>query len=43
MDVVLTGPRNGAELRDNLMAVAIGPLAPDEDAFMRELGRAVHG
>lgn len=43
VDVVLTGPRTAAELRENLAAVEKGPL-PDEDlAWMRELGRAVHG
>ena len=43
VDVVLTGPRNAAELRDNLAAVEKGPLTPDEMAWMRSLGQAVHG
>jgi aryl-alcohol dehydrogenase-like predicted oxidoreductase len=43
VDVVLTGPRNVAELRENLAAVDKGPLSDAEMTFMRELGRAVHG
>lgn len=43
VDVVLTGPRSVAELRENLAAVEKGPLSPAELDFMRELGRAVHG
>jgi aryl-alcohol dehydrogenase-like predicted oxidoreductase len=43
VDVVLTGPKTVAELRENLAAVEQGPLAEAEMAFMRELGRAVHG
>ncbi len=43
VDVVLTGPRNVAELRENLAAVEKGPLSDDEMAFMRRLGAAVHG
>jgi len=43
VDVVLTGPRTVAELRENLAALDRGPLATDELAWMRELGRAVHG
>jgi aryl-alcohol dehydrogenase-like predicted oxidoreductase len=43
VDVVLTGPRNMAELRENLAALDKGPLSDAELAFMRELGRAVHG
>ncbi len=43
VDVVLMGPRNAAELRENLAALDRGPLAKDELAWMRELGRAVHG
>ena len=43
VDVVLTGPRTVVELRENLAAIDKGPLAPEEMAFMRELGRAVHG
>ena len=43
VDVVLTGPRSVAELRENLAAVEKGPLSEAEMTFMRELGRAVHG
>jgi aryl-alcohol dehydrogenase-like predicted oxidoreductase len=43
VDVVLTGPKSQTELRDNLAAVARGPLAPDEMSWMRALGAAVHG
>ena len=43
VDVVLTGPASSAQLDDNLAALDRGPLTADEDAFMRELGRVVHG
>jgi aryl-alcohol dehydrogenase-like predicted oxidoreductase len=43
VDVVLTGPRTAAELRENLAAVDRGPPDAAELAWMRELGRAVHG
>ncbi len=43
VDVVLTGPRSVTELRENLAALDKGPLSPEETAFMREFGRAVHG
>jgi aryl-alcohol dehydrogenase-like predicted oxidoreductase len=43
VDIVLTGPRTVAELRENLKAVEAGPLPPDDMAFMRDFGRAVHG
>lgn len=43
VDVVLTGPRDTSELRENLDALEKGPLSPDEMQWMRELGRAVHG
>ncbi len=43
VDVVLTGPRSAVELRENLAAVDRGPLPEDELAWMRELGKAVHG
>jgi aryl-alcohol dehydrogenase-like predicted oxidoreductase len=43
VDVVLCGPRDAAQWRENLAAVQQGPL-PDADlAWMREYGRAVHG
>ncbi len=43
VDVALTGPRTASELRENLAAVERGPLSPEEMAFMRDFGRAVHG
>jgi aryl-alcohol dehydrogenase-like predicted oxidoreductase len=43
VDVVLTGPKTGAELMENLDGLARGALAPEEDRFMREFGHAVHG
>jgi len=43
VDVVLTGPRNVGELRENLAAVDRGPLTPAEMEEMRAFGRAVHG
>lgn len=43
VDVVLSGPRNGNELRENLAAIERGPLSEDEMNFLREFGRAVHG
>ncbi len=43
VDVVLSGPRNAKELRENLAALDRGPLSADELAWMREFGRAVHG
>lgn len=43
VDIVLTGPRTVAELRENLAAVDAGPLSGEEMARMREFGRAVHG
>ena len=43
VDLALTGPRSREELAQNLDALARGPLAPDEDRWMRDFGRAVHG
>jgi len=43
VDVVLTGPKDVGQLRENLAAVEEGPLDPDEERWMRELGRRVHG
>lgn len=43
VDVVLSGPRTAAELRENLTALDKGPMTDGEMAFMREFGRAVHG
>jgi aryl-alcohol dehydrogenase-like predicted oxidoreductase len=43
VDLALTGPASRAELEQNLDAVERGPLTPDEDTWMRDYGRAVHG
>jgi len=43
VDVVLTGPKTNAELEMNLAGLGRGPLAPEEETWMREFGRAVHG
>ena len=43
VDVALTGPRTVGQLRENLAAVERGPLSAEEDAWMRAIGRAVHG
>jgi predicted aldo/keto reductase-like oxidoreductase len=43
VDVVLTGPRSAAELRESLATLEKGPLSPDEMAFLREFGAVVHG
>lgn len=43
VDVVLTGPATGAQLDENLAAIERGPLSIEEDAWMREFGRVVHG
>ncbi len=43
VDVVLCAPGTSENLRQNLRALEKGPLGREEMAFMRELGRAVHG
>jgi len=43
VDVVLSAPRNAAELRENLAAVEAGSLPAGDMAWMRAFGRAVHG
>lgn len=43
VDVVLTGPRDGQQLEENLRALDDGPLSDDEMRWMREFGRVVHG
>ncbi|WP_437670330.1 aldo/keto reductase [Sorangium sp. So ce131] len=43
VDLALTGPKSRAEVEENLDALAKGPLTPEEEAWMREFGRAVHG
>jgi aryl-alcohol dehydrogenase-like predicted oxidoreductase len=43
VDLVLTGPASGAQLDENLAALAKGPLSAEEDAWMRDFGKTVHG
>ncbi len=43
VDVVLTGPRSTDELRENLSAMAKGPLSRQEMEEIRAFGGAVHG
>jgi aryl-alcohol dehydrogenase-like predicted oxidoreductase len=43
VDVVLTGPKNASQLRENLAAMEEGPLNDQEMAWMREFGSIVHG
>lgn len=43
VDLALTAPTSGAQLAENLAALAKGPLSPDEDRWMRDFGKAVHG
>lgn len=42
VDVVLSGPADGAQLRAALAAVARGPLDPDERAWLEGFGDAVY-
>jgi aryl-alcohol dehydrogenase-like predicted oxidoreductase len=43
VDVALTGPASGAQMAENLAALEKGPLSADEDKWMRDFGKAVHG
>jgi aryl-alcohol dehydrogenase-like predicted oxidoreductase len=43
VDVTLTGPATDAQLDANLAALEKGPLSPEEMAWMRDFGAAVHG
>jgi aryl-alcohol dehydrogenase-like predicted oxidoreductase len=43
VDVVLTGPKDVVQLRENLAALEKGPLSEDEARWMREYGAKVHG
>jgi aryl-alcohol dehydrogenase-like predicted oxidoreductase len=43
VDVALCGPRTRAQWREDLAALERGPLSPEEEAWLREFGRAVHG
>jgi len=41
--VVLTGPADSSQLRDNLQALSAGPLSEDEMAWMRDFGQRAKG
>jgi aryl-alcohol dehydrogenase-like predicted oxidoreductase len=43
VDVCLTGPANAAQMEEALEALRLGPMAEDELAWMRRVGRAVTG
>jgi aryl-alcohol dehydrogenase-like predicted oxidoreductase len=43
VDLVVSAPKTAAELRENMQALARGPLTDEEMARMRALGKAVHG
>ena len=43
VDLALTGPASRAELEQNLDALEKGPLTPEEEKWIREFGRKVHG
>lgn len=43
VDVVLTGVKNVAELDANIAAIEKGPLTEDEQSWMRDYGKMVHG
>ena len=43
VDVVLTGPKDVEELRQNLAALEQGPLSEEEAGWMRRYGAQVHG
>jgi len=42
VDLVISGPADRAQREANYDALARGPLSPDDDGSMRELGRVVH-
>ena len=43
VDLTLTGPGSQSQLEQNLSALTRGPLSEEEDRWMREFGRVVHG
>jgi aryl-alcohol dehydrogenase-like predicted oxidoreductase len=43
VDLVLTGPANRQELDQNLDGLEKGPLSAEEDRWIRQFGKAVHG
>ena len=43
VDLAVMGPASEAQMNENLDGLAKGPLTSDEEKWMREFGRAVHG
>jgi aryl-alcohol dehydrogenase-like predicted oxidoreductase len=43
VDLVVSAPKTAAQMRENIKALALGPLSDEEMARMRALGRAVRG
>jgi aryl-alcohol dehydrogenase-like predicted oxidoreductase len=43
VDLALMGPSTRAQLNENLVALEKGPLSADEERWMREYGRLLHG
>jgi aryl-alcohol dehydrogenase-like predicted oxidoreductase len=43
VDLALAGPKTWEQLQGALDALGKGPLSAEEDRWMREFGRAVHG
>lgn len=43
VDLVVSAPKNAEQMRENVHAIAQGPLSVDEMTKMRALGRLVHG
>jgi aryl-alcohol dehydrogenase-like predicted oxidoreductase len=43
VDVVISAPKTAAEMRENMAAIARGPLDDAEMARLRAFGKAVHG
>jgi aryl-alcohol dehydrogenase-like predicted oxidoreductase len=43
VDVALMGPASRVQMEENLDALEKGPLTPEENQWMRDFGKAVHG
>jgi len=43
VDLALMGPASRAQMDENLNALEKGPLSPDEEKWMRDFGKVVHG
>ena len=41
--LVMTGPKNAAQMHENLATLEAGPMSSEELSWMREVGDAVHG